>query len=239
MVAAPNMARVTRLCCVIPVVLAVMAVACAEARPTMSSAQLDSDAALESVSVERGSARDCGGSESCSRVVLIDGSREVALSSFRQRGEPSNFLWSVEHLRTLDLTGDRAREIFWKQVTSGGTASSPLLFAVERWDGRRASRIFTLRITHAASGFAYSMPYEAKVIPPRGGLRELATTEGLYDKNRATCCPNAVRHRRYRWNGRRMALVAGSTHLTAMPAPDRQVTRANVAVASSTAMPSQ
>jgi hypothetical protein len=199
---------------------AIVAVSGADARTPIRMVQLDTDAALESLRIERGSTRDCRGPEPCSRLALDDGTRTVALSTFRQRGRPSTYLWSIEHLRVLDLTGDGPREVFWNQETTGGTGSSPRLFAVDRWDGHRAKRIFTLTgSTRGAGGFAYSLPYDVKVAREPGGVRELATTEALYSSDRPGCCPNALRHRRYRWNGRRIALVAGSSRLTPASSP--------------------
>jgi hypothetical protein len=101
-----------------------------------------------------------------------------------------------------------------------GTGSSPRRFAVDRWEGHRAKRIFTLTSsTRGAGGFAYSQPYAVKVVREPGGIHELATTEAVYGSDRPGCCPNVLRHRRYRWNGRRIALVAGSSRLTPATSP--------------------
>jgi hypothetical protein len=175
--------------------------------------QLDRDAPLEKLVTKRVSAEDCGAPTACSRLLLVDGQRRVALSTIRQRGEPSNYRWRIASVRPVDLTGDGIRDVMWKQETVGATASSPVLFAVSRWNGRRAEKVFTLRIRRRpAAGYYASIPLSVR-IKRNAGARELWTTEGLYRAGDGDCCPSALRHRRYRWNGRRIALVPGSTRV--------------------------
>jgi hypothetical protein len=176
--------------------------------------QLDRDPSLEALVTETVTAQQCGAPSACSRLVLVDGQRRVALSTIRQRGEPSSYTWRVASVRAIDLTRDGVRDVVWKQNTVGPTASSPVLFAVSRWNGRIAHRVFTLQTRRRpARGYEASLPLSVRIKRDRKKRRELWTTEALYRSPDGDCCPSAVRHRRYRWNGRRIALVPGSTRV--------------------------
>lgn len=180
--------------------------------------QLDRDRPLETLRAQRISAQQCRAPSACSRLLLVDGRRRVALSTFRQRGRPSSYKWRIASVRAVDLTGDGVRDVMWKQETVGATASSPVLVAVSRWTGRAARRIFTLKVRrHSAPGYEIALPLSVRVKRDRPGRRELWTTEGLYRVGDGDCCPSALRHRRYRWNGRRLALVPGSTRVSPTP----------------------
>jgi hypothetical protein len=120
--------------------------------------------------------------------------------------------WAVEEVRFRDLTGDGLPEILWDLFTVGGTGSSPSLKGVHRWDGSEASRIF--RFANAGKpppGYAYVIGVSWRIVKGRnGGLPEIETSETLHKRDDPTCCPSAIRVKRHRWNGTRIAPVAGS-----------------------------
>lgn len=179
----------------------------AEGRDKIRRVQLDADAKLERVIVQRGRCRD---TYPCSRLVIRDGNRRVALTKISQRPRHP-YHWTVTRVRFRDLTGDGVREIIWSLFTTGGTGSSPALRGIHQWDGRRARRIFRLANARRVPGYGYTLGVKARVIQPEGmALPQLEILEYLHGPNDATCCPSFVRRSRYQWNGERMALTPGS-----------------------------
>jgi hypothetical protein len=172
--------------------------------------QLDTDASLEHVErvVADCPAEDFGAPGGCSFIRVIDGDARVAITPLSQR--PRNpYGWAAGPPRLRDLTGDGRPEIVWELDTAGGTGSSPRRVGVHRWTGHRAVKLFS------TSGLTRdSQPIRLDVLAPRRGLRELRLVELVYRPQDATCCPGFRRTTRYRFDGRRMARVPGSTRLT-------------------------
>jgi hypothetical protein len=180
----------------------------ASARKTVWRVQLDGDQRLETVLIKR---RRCDEPYPCTQLVLRDGKRRVKLTRISQRPKHP-FHWEVTKVRFRDLTGDGVAEVMWDLFTVGGTGSSPSLKGVHRWDGRDASRIF--RFANGGKpppGYAHVIGVSWRIVKGRnGGLAEIETTETLHKRSDATCCPSALRVSRHRWNGTRIAPVAGS-----------------------------
>jgi len=181
------------------------------ARPKVFKKQLDGDAPLERVLIQRVKCRE---SSPCSRLLLRDGKLRRRLTGISQRPRYP-YHWSVRKVRFVDLTGEGVPEILWDLATVGGTGSSPSLKGVHRWDGRRAHRIFSFRNAgKPPRGYSYVVFVSWKVVPgPGGGLAEIETSESLHRRNDANCCPSAYRITRHRWDGRRIAPVPGSTQI--------------------------
>jgi hypothetical protein len=183
----------------------------APAQARVHQVQLDHDAPLERVGVQRVHCRDFF---PCSRLVLRDGGVRRNLTGISQRPRYP-FHWSVEKVRFVDFTGDGIPEIAWQLETAGGTVSSPSLKGVDGWDGAHVSHLF--RFANAGKpprGYAYVVFVTWKIVPGgAGGLPEIETKESLNHRNDANCCPSAYRVTRHRWDGQRIAPVPGSSHI--------------------------
>lgn len=180
----------------------------ATARKTVWHVQLDGDERLETVRIKR---RRCEEPYPCTQLVLRDGKRRVKLTRISQRPKYP-YHWEVTKVRFRDLTGDGIPEIIWDLFTVGGTGSSPSLKGVHQWDGREASRIFRLANGRKPPpGYAYVIAVSWRIVDGgNGGLPEVETLESLHKRDDATCCPSAFRIGRHRWNGAKIARVAGS-----------------------------
>ena len=207
-------------------VLGLLAAAPALADRTVSkTAQLDRDEPLERV--ERRFV-DCPpdlnaptAPEQCGFIAVVDGGVERRLTPITQRPRFDYGWYPYAPVVLRDLTGDGLPELVWDLMTSGGSGSSPRRFGVHRWTGEGAVRIFVRSQRVAVGGYRYVLPVALDVLPPRRGLRELRLRDLLYERNDSTCCPAAVRTRRYRWNGERMAFVRGSTRVRRTRYDDR------------------
>lgn len=190
----------------------------AGAAPLSKRSQLDRDAPLEVVRAEKRGPRACRQPRPCSRVVLQDGKRKRALSSFGQGSPNRTFAWSVASLQTVDLTGDGIAEVVYTLRTVGGTGSSPTLMAVVSWDGRRARKLFLLENGRAPEpGWKYVITARGTITSGADGFPEIETSEGMYTETDATCCPSAIRRQRWRWNGTVIAPVAGTKEIDRSP----------------------
>jgi len=173
--------------------------------------QLDGDAALEQVRVQR---RACKENFPCTRLVVRDGSRRAVLTPISQRPlAPYN--WQVSNVRFHDFTGDGEPEIISTLLTVGGTGSSPMRIGVHTWSGTRATRIFDHQNATAAAepGYDGVVTTRLRVIEEEGKPAEIELRESLLAASDATCCPSAFRFTRYRFDGARLALVPGSKRL--------------------------
>lgn len=192
-------------------IVALALVGAADARTVTKRVQLDRDAPLERVVREY---VDCPAGlnvpqepEACGTIRIVDGSRSQRITALDQRPR-FDFGWYPSFPRFADLTGDGRPEIIWSLSTSGGTGSSPGAIGVHRWNGRVAKRIFYRSPTGGRTQNS-----RLRILPKRRGRRELLLVESVRSSGDATCCPTFRRTRRYRYNGRRMAPVKGSTHL--------------------------
>jgi hypothetical protein len=173
--------------------------------------QLDGDASLERVSLQKNPCRDVSAGYGCTRLALRDGGRRIHLTPFTQRPR-FPYGWRVQTTRFLDFTGDGHAEIAWQLQTSAGTGSSPSLIGVHHWDGRRASLLFRFANGHKPPpGYAYVVSVSWRILRRSGSLPEIKTRESLHHSDDGTCCPSAYRVMRHRWNGHRIAPVPGST----------------------------
>jgi len=172
------------------------------ARAKVFRVQLDADKPREQVRIEP---RRCEQPYPCSRVVVRDGQRRVALTKLTQPKD--GYGWDVARVRVRDLTGDGRREIIWELDTAGATVSSPTLVGVDQWDGRRASRIFTFTNVGAMAEPGYSdvVTAQVKIVAGTTALPEIETTESLHGRDDPNCCPSARRKRRHRWDGRHIS----------------------------------
>jgi hypothetical protein len=190
----------------------------AVAGKTVWRVELDGDERLETVRIKT---RRCDEPRSCTQLVLRDGRRRVKLTPISQR--PNHpWHWDVTKVRFRDLTGDGLQEIMWDLFTVGGTGSSPSLKGVHRWDGREASRIFQFANgRRPPPGYAHVVAVSWRIVKGAGALPEIETTESLHKRDDATCCPSAYRVTRHRWNGSRIAPVAGSQEVEPASAAGR------------------
>lgn len=165
--------------------------------------QLDRDAPQEQIRIETLRCERLFGR--CSRLVLVDGKRRVALTTFSQRPK-FPYHWAVAGVQLRDLTGDGVKEVVWNLRTVGSTVSSPTLMGVDQWDGRRRTPIFRFSNGGAPEpGYPYVVTARGEIVPGSTDLPEIATTETLLDADDANCCPSAYRKLRHRWDGHRIS----------------------------------
>ena len=167
------------------------------------SAQLDGDRALERVEkVETDGIAPAA--DGCSYVQIVDGSRDKASHVFRQRR------------RALRLRAGAFRE----GHDRGWACRGGLDDEYQRWPrhpnwGAHVGRAFSTSDIQRDSGIdrrrSVLLLPQATVLAARRGLRELKIGDGVHEADDALCCPSFYRTRRFRWNGRRLALVPGST----------------------------
>lgn len=178
----------------------------AAAVPSVVTAQLDGDSALERVERVETAASQAETS-GCSHLRIVDGDRTQRLTATSTSA--SSYCLIVQKLSVHDLTGDSRAEVVWETNISGGRAIS---IGAHSWDGRSARRIFSANPGKIGRKGRFSFLPQVFVLPPRRGLRELKVRDGVHEADDALCCPTFRRTRRFRWNGRMMALVAGSTN---------------------------
>lgn len=146
-------------------------------------------------------------SSGCTHLRIVDGTRTQRLTP--PTASYSSYCLYVMQLSVRDLTGDGRADVVWTTNITGGRASR---IGVHTRNGRSARRIFT-EIPGEIGGGRFSFLPTATVVPPRRGLRELRVRDAVYEACDALCCPTFIRTRRFRWNGRLLALVPGSTNL--------------------------
>lgn len=197
------------MCCA--AIFALAMVGGADARTVTKGVQLDRDAPLERVVREY---VDCPAGlnvpqipEACGTIRIVDGARSQRITPLDQLPR-HDYGWYPSFPRFADLTGDGRPEVIWSLSTSGGTGSSPGAVGVHRWNSRSAKRIF-----YRSPSGGRTQSSRLRILPKRRGRRELQLVEYVRASGDATCCPTFRRTRRYRYDGRRMAPVKGSTHL--------------------------
>lgn len=177
----------------------------ASAVPGTVTAQLDGDSPLEQVERVETEASEAEASSGCSYLRIVDGARTQRLTP--SKGSYSPYCLVVQKVSVRDLTGDGRAEVTWATNISGGRA---IRIGTHAWNGRSARRIFSENPGNIGGGRFSFLP-EAFITAPRRGLREIKIRDGIHEPGDALCCPSFRRTRRFRWNGRRMGLVPGST----------------------------
>lgn len=190
--------------------LLVAVAASAQARTSSQRAQLDADTPIERIQrvIEACPANVAGAPGGCGYIRVLDGDIVARITPETQWPQADYGWIPAAAPRFADLTGDGRPEIVWHLLTAGGTGDSAERVGVHRWTGRRAVELLATG-GRGRDGLAIGLD----VLAPRNGLRELRLVELVYRRHDSPCCPSFRRTTRYRFDGRRMAPVRGSSRV--------------------------